>query len=323
CDFWRNEVEIIMQTLSAITKRLFNPAPRELRPPNEEARGVSLVLSGGGARSFAHIGVLRALEEARIPIAQIGGTSGGALIAAQVALGWDAEKIRQTMRRYFVERGSPLDYGLPFVSLADGKHLRRMLEEMFGELRIEDLPRRFFCVSCNLNRAELVVHETGLLRKAVGASNSVPGLLPPVAAEGELLVDGCLLNNLPVDVMKRYAPDWVWAVDVSDKAEVTVCPRYSASLPSWKIWWSRLNPFAAPIKAPTALDVLLNAIMIASRRQAELNRQLADVYLSPPVEASAAFDFKPFDEIVEVGYHYARQSIAAAQRSARSNPTLR
>src|SRR5262245_20468598 len=283
-----------MQTLSAITERFFNPATQELRPPNAAARGVSLVLSGGGARSFAHIGVLRALEEARIPIAQVGGTSGGALIAAQVALGWDAEKIRQTMRRYFVERGSQLDYVLPVVSLADGKHLRRMLEEIFGERRIEDLPRRFFCVSCNLNRAELVVHEAGLLRKAVSASNSVPGLLPPVAAEGELLVDGGILNNLPVDVMRRYAPGQVWAVDVSQKADVAICPRYSASLPSWKIWWSRLNPFAAPIKVPTALDILLNTALVASRRQTELNRQLADVYLSPPVEAFAAFDFKPF-----------------------------
>src|SRR5262249_17490525 len=191
-----------MQTLSAITERLFNPATQELRPPNAAARGVSLVLGGGGARSFAHIGVLRALEEARIPIAQGGGTSGGALIAAQVALGWDAEKIRQTMRRYFVERGSPLDYVLPFVSLADGKHLRRMLEEIFGERRIEDLPRRFFCVSCNLNRAELVVHETGVLRKAVAASNSVSGLLPPGGAEEERLFDGCLLNTLAVDTSK-------------------------------------------------------------------------------------------------------------------------
>src|SRR5262245_41220271 len=84
-----------MQTLTRITKRLCKPATRELTPQNTTARGVALVLSGGGARVFAHIGVLRALEEARIPIEQIGGTSGGALIAAQVALGWDAERIRQ------------------------------------------------------------------------------------------------------------------------------------------------------------------------------------------------------------------------------------
>src|SRR5581483_5362778 len=116
-----------MQVIGAITKRLFKPAACALTPTNSTTRGVALVLSGGGARTFAHIGVLRALEEARIPIEQVGGTSGGAIIAAQVALGWEAERIRQTMRRYFVERGSPLDYVVPFAALIDGKRFLRML----------------------------------------------------------------------------------------------------------------------------------------------------------------------------------------------------
>lgn len=310
-----------INTISKFTGKLLKPLTGRLAANSPSPRAVSLVLSGGGARTFAQIGVLRAMEEAGIQIEMAGGTSGGAIIAALVALGWDAEKIRQTMRRHLVERGSPMDYVLPFSSLIDGKHFTRMLAEVFGEVKIEDLPRRFFCVSCNLNRAELVVHESGLLRKAIAASISVPGLVPPVALDGELLIDGGILNNLPVDVMKQYAPGHVWAVDVGIKRDVKICNRYSASLPTWKIWWSRINPFAEPIKVPNAVDILMNTAMLASQRQSEINRQLADVCLRPPVDEFAAFDFKSFDQIVEIGYRCAQQRIAEAKATtARLQP---
>ena len=299
-----------MNTISRITGRLLKPLTGRLTAKSEPPRAVSLVLSGGGARTFAQIGVIRAMEEAGIRIESAGGASGGAIIAALIALGWDAEKIRQTMRRHLVERGSPMDYVLPFSSLIDGRHFARMLAEVFGDVRIEGLPRRFFCVSCNLNRAELVVHESGLLRKAIAASMSVPGLVRPVALDGELLIDGGILNNLPVDVMKQHAPGEVWAVDVGINRDMTICKRYSASLPTWKIWWSRINPFAEPIKVPTVVDILMNTAMLASQRQSGINRQLADVCLRPLVDEFAAFDFKSFDRIVEIGYQCARQRIA-------------
>jgi NTE family protein len=296
------------ETLKRLTGRLFKPATAKLSPPTQ--RSIALVLSGGGARAFAHIGVLRALEEANIHIAQVGGTSAGAIIAAQIALGWDAEKIRRTMRRHFVECGSPLDYVLPFVALIDGKRFLRMLADICGDTQIEDLPRRFFCVSCNLSRAELVVHDRGLLRKALAASSAVPGVIPPIAHGDELLVDGGVLNNLPVDVMQQCAAHPLWAVDVGLHPTVETCRGYSASLPSWKIWWSRLNPFAETIQVPTAVDILMNTAMLASRRQTELNRQLADVCLRPPVEGFRTFDFRTFDQVVEIGYRFAQRAIA-------------
>jgi predicted acylesterase/phospholipase RssA len=92
--------------------------------------------------------------------------------------------------------------------------------------------------------------------------------------------------------------------------DVTICKRYSASLPTWKIWWSRINPFAEPIKVPTVVDILMNTAMLDSQRQSDINRQLADVCLRPQVDEFAAFDFKSFDQIVEIGYQCARQRIA-------------
>jgi predicted acylesterase/phospholipase RssA len=250
------------------------------------------------------------MEEAGIEIEMAGGTSGGAIIAAMVAMGWDSEKIQKTLRLYMKESGSLLDYVLPVHSLTGGKIISGMLADVFGETLIEELPRPFFCVSCNLNRAEVVIHKTGLLRKAVASSIAIPGMMPPVAMDGELLIDGGALNNLPVDVMKRFSTGEIWAVDVSIKPEVKICQRYSGSLPSWKIWWSRINPFAEPIQVPTVVDILMSTAMLASQRQSELNRRLADVCLQPPVEEFKLLDFKSFDRIVDAGYRHARQAIA-------------
>lgn len=299
-----------VEIIKKFTGRLFKPLTGKLTANTQPTRKVSLVLSGGGARTIAQIGVIRAMEEAGIEIEMVGGTSGGAIIAAMLALGWDSEQIRKSLRRYMKESGSLLDYVLPVHSLTGGKIINGMSADAFGETRIEDLPRTFFCVSCNLNRAELVVHRSGLLRKAVTSSIAIPGMMPPVARDGELLVDGGVLNNLPVDVMKQFSTGEVWAVDVSIKPEVKICQRYSGSLPSWKIWWSRINPFAEPIQVPTVVDILMNTAMLASQRQSELNRRLADFCLQPPVEEFKIFDFKSYDRIVEVGYCYARQAIA-------------
>lgn len=305
-----------VEVIRKFTGRLFKPLTGKLTANARPSRKVSLTLSGGGARTIAQVGVIRAMEEAGIEIEMAGGTSGGAIIAAMVALGWDSEKIRKTLRRYMKESGSLLDYVLPVHSLTGGKIISGMLADVFGETLIEELPRPFFCVSCNLNRAEVMIHKTGLLRKALASSIAIPGMMPPVALDGELLIDGGALNNLPVDVMKKFSTGEIWAVDVSIKPEVKVCQRYSGSLPSWKIWWSRINPFAEAIQVPTVVDILMSTAMLASQRQSELNRRLADVCLQPPVEEFKLLDFKSFDRIVDSGYRYARQTIACLDAPA-------
>ncbi|MEJ2604825.1 MAG: cyclic nucleotide-binding domain-containing protein, partial [Gammaproteobacteria bacterium] len=176
-------------------------------------RAVGLVLGGGGARGFAHLGVFRALEELGLPVDMIGGASIGAPVAIPTTWGCDAERARELVRSSF---SSLLDYTLPVASLLSGRRITRNIYESMASWDIEDLWLPFFCVSTNLTAARTVVHSRGNLAHAVRASVAIPGVLPPVPHEGDLLVDGGVLNNLPIDVMRRVNPTGtVIAIDVA------------------------------------------------------------------------------------------------------------
>ena len=160
----------------------------------------TLILSAGGARGFAHLGVVRALREAHVPIDLIGGCSMGSIIGAAVALEWDDAEIKERLRNTFVNTNPIDDYTLPFLSLTKGAKVARLLTQNFGEVRIEELWRPYFCVSTNLTAGALAVHRDGPLVDALRASISIPGLLPPVFVGRDVHVDGGVMNWLPVDV---------------------------------------------------------------------------------------------------------------------------
>ena len=177
-------------------------------------RSVGLVLSGGGARALAHIGVIEELRAAGIEIDRVGGTSMGAFLGALLAMGHDPEEIEARCYEEWVRRSPLTDYRLPRVSLLRGNRARAMLDRTLPG-NIEALPLDFFCVTCDLVAGDLVVHRRGSLAKAVGASISIPGLVPPMSRHGRLLVDGGVLNNLPVDVMAPAHEGPIIAVDVT------------------------------------------------------------------------------------------------------------
>jgi predicted acylesterase/phospholipase RssA len=177
-------------------------------------QAVGLVLSSGGARGFAHLGIVRALREADIPIDLIGGCSMGAIVGGAVALEWDDGEMRERLHQAFVESKPINDCTLPFVALTKGRKADQRLEQHFGSTRIEDLWRPFFCVSTNLTAGTLALHRSGTLATALRASISIPGLLPPVMIAGDTHVDGGIMNYLPVDVMSQKRGPVV-GVDVS------------------------------------------------------------------------------------------------------------
>lgn len=179
-------------------------------------RAVGVVLSGGGARGFAHLGVIAALREAGLPIDLVAGTSMGALIAAGVAL--EREALREEMYETFVRRNPLTDYTLPIISLYRGRLTSRLLQERAQGLRVSDCWIPFFCTSSNLSSGSLRVHRDGPLWKAVRASIAVPGILPPVIDRGEVLIDGGILNHLPADVMIAMRRGPVIAVDAWRKS---------------------------------------------------------------------------------------------------------
>ncbi|HYA29547.1 MAG TPA: patatin-like phospholipase family protein, partial [Acidobacteriota bacterium] len=205
---------------------------------------VGLVLSGGGARGFAHIGVIRALDERGIPVDYIGGTSMGAVIAAQHALGWDWQTMVRVNRAEWPRCEPQKNYTLPLVALNSARRMDHMLRSMFGIMEIQNLQTKFFCVSTNLTTANAKIHGDGLLWKAVRASVSIPGIGPPAIENGEILVDGGLVDNLPVEAMKKLCPGQVYAVDVSEQVAFRSRLAESYTVSGWKLLWQQLNPFA-------------------------------------------------------------------------------
>jgi predicted acylesterase/phospholipase RssA/CRP-like cAMP-binding protein len=265
---------------------------------------VGLVLSGGGARGFAHIGMLRALQECHIPVDFIGGTSIGAVIAAQYAAGWDWQAMTRENRSQWPRCHPQRNYTLPLVALNSGRRMDRMLKEMFGELAIQNLPGKFFCVSTNLTRADAMVHRTGSLWKAVRASVSIPGIGPPAIENGEIFVDGGLVNNLPVDVMRQLCQGVVCAVDVSEQAEFRSALQESYSVSGWQLLWRRLNPLAVKPDLPNIFNILYRTTTVGSLRAIESVKADADLYLSPPVGNFGIFDWSCIERIIDAGYRY-------------------
>lgn len=271
-------------------------------------RAVGVVLGGGGARGFAHIGVLRALVEAGVPVDFIGGTSMGAGVAAQFAYGVPADGLLELNRRIYLEWQPQKQVTLPLVALVDNRLATVCGERVYGDAHIEDLWTPYFCVTSNLSTAEMVVHRTGLLRKYVLASASIPVFAPPVLEGSQLLVDGALLNNLPTDVMRQTGCGVVIASEVSvDDDAMFTAERVPTS---WEVLRGRFRRGAPTVKFPGILETAMRAALLHSTwREAAAVRE-ADVCLQPPVDAFGLMEFERMADVAEAGYTYAVQALA-------------
>jgi NTE family protein len=266
-------------------------------------RAVGLVLAGGGARGFAHIGVVRALREAGVPFDLIGGASMGAVVAAGVAMGWDHQELSRRVRRAFVETNPLSDFTLPLLAVFRGKKVTQLLRDNFGDMHIEDMHPMFFCVSSNLTSGSAQIHTDGPLWKALRASVAIPGLLPPIIHEKHLLVDGGLMNNFPVDVMASFGRGPIIGVDVAgDEAPIAEAENYSD-----QSWWPL---FRQQLKgAPSIVSILMRSGTVGNEAQRRLARNQADLLFDPPLAGVGLRSWQAFDRAVAEGYSHASEII--------------
>ncbi|WP_374601011.1 cyclic nucleotide-binding and patatin-like phospholipase domain-containing protein [Niveibacterium sp.] len=271
-----------------------------------------IVLGGGGARGFAHLGVLRALEEANFPIDLIGGNSMGALIGAQYACGIGFDDIRENILRFTRTGERP---SLPVISVLSGRRIERELRHLFGDATADALWRPYFAAACNLSQACTTVQDTGPLWRAVLASNSPAGLLPPVLLNGDLLVDGAILDNVPVEAMrtrlgtkleKRRGNGTVIAVDVDVREALQVDAEVKRLSPWRKI---RGHMSADAPVVPGIGDILYRASHMGGLTQRGRTIALSDYYLEPPVAEFPLMAYRRAREIAEAGYRYASAEI--------------
>ena len=270
-------------------------------------RSVGLVLSGGGARAFAHLGVLEELVAAGIEIDRIGGVSMGALIGALFAQELSVEEVDARIYEEFIRRRPLGDYNFPRVALSRGERAKRMLlRNLPGQ--IEQLPRDYFCISADLVRGEQVIHRTGRLAWAVGASACLPVMLPPIAHGGQYLIDGGAMNNLPVEEMARTSEGPVIAVDVTARAEV---PQGDASTNLTQASWPWDD--AAPL--PTLGETITRLVLMGSVDTAAAAARHADLLIAPEDDGVGLFEFHMVDTMREAGRIAARRALASAPQS--------
>jgi NTE family protein len=279
-------------------------------------RGVGLVFSGGGARGFAHVGIIRALREARIPIDFVGGVSIGSIIAAGVASGWTDAEMRRRYRRSFVDTNPVSDYTFPFVALTRGRKVTALLRREFTDVHIEDLRLPFFCLSASLSTGRAFEHRAGPLWQALRASVAIPGVLPPVFLDEEILVDGAAINNLPVDTMQRHAPGLVIGCDVGADRALAGDDDLVDQPPFWR-FFSRARSGRRRINI---FQILMRAGIINGASTAAAQRELADILLKPTLENVDLLNWQAFDRAIDAGYAYARGALEDLPQLPRLDP---
>ncbi|MEO8113482.1 MAG: patatin-like phospholipase family protein [Phenylobacterium sp.] len=266
---------------------------------------IGLALSAGGARAYAHIGVARALAELGVPIDFVAGTSMGAVIAGGLAMGWDDEEMDRRIRQAFVDSSPLSDIAFPLLAMTRGQTVERRLKTHFDDVQIADLWRPFVCVSTDLTAGGMHVHRRGSLRRAIRASLSLPGVLPPVVEKGHVLVDGALMRNMPADLVREQHDGVTIGVDVAVSSEGLKPGDLRLSPPGWR-WLTS----GAWLRGPPIVAVLIRSATAASRAAAGPERDDL-VEIDPQVAGVGLQDWKAYDAAVAAGYGAA---MAAAER---------
>jgi len=261
-------------------------------------QSLGLVLGGGGARGFAHIGMMKAFEAAGLKFDWFGGTSIGAIMSAWLGQGLPPVEIVSAIRKFFVEVNPLGDYTLPLVSISRSIRLDRLLKEGMGLGDIEDMPLPFFCISSDLSVAEELVHQRGTLWKAVRASIAIPGVIAPVIQGDRFLIDGALLNNLPVDHMLSFNPGPVVAIDVSDNEPLLTDEKHIPTFGEY--FWRKIR--GKTPRVPTILETLSRSTTLAGSNRVNANKTAADFYLKPDLTQFGNLEFKSAEAIIEAGY---------------------
>ncbi len=278
----------------------------------QSRQAVGLVLGGGGARGFAHLGLMQALAERGIEVDVVGGTSIGAAMASFLACDRPLAQVVEIVRPAFGANPTGDLNPFPVLSVFRGQRLKRRILEteaaLFGgPTTIEDLWKGYFCVASNVTRACETVFERGPLATAVLASLSIPGALPPVLHEGDLLCDGGTFNNFPADVMRRmHGVGLVIGVDLrSERTQGTVLPGLQELPSAWALAWDRLRPRRRRrYRLPSITAYLMSVTTLYSQSRRAGAKGLCDVYINPPLERVGMLEWERFDVIVRQGHEH-------------------
>lgn len=285
-------------------------------------KAVGLVLSGGGTRGFGHVGAIKALLEAGIPIDAIGGTSVGAIIAASYAMTESYEGTFAQFREIIEGSRRSVSWRnltWPAISLFNARGLTNILDKVFNKVQIEDLWLPFFCVSTNLAKNSESIHDQGLLWEKLRASVSIPGIIPPMLLNGELHLDGGLLNNLPVDVMRKIIGHRgnIIAVELTSSARDEQKYNFPPILMFGQAFLAKLG-IGYDYKFPRFIDTFLKSFLVGSSLKSQLNGVAANILIGIDLSTFPMLYSNKHQEnkIVELGYETTMEKLKNRKRIA-------
>jgi NTE family protein len=253
--------------------------------PKEEQRmtepKIGLALGSGGARGFAHLGVVKALREAGIPIDMVAGSSMGALVGAMVCIGQSDENLYKMANLF--KRKYYMDYTVPKMGFITGKKIKELIKLLTKQKHIEQTEIPLAIVATDLLHGEKIVFRSGSIADAVRASISIPGIMVPEKIDGKLLVDGGVIDRVPVSVVREMGADLVIAVDISH--------------------------FKAEHEVTSIFDVIIQSIDIMQREMVRWHEVSADIMIRPMVEQFSSTAFKDVNDIIAIGEEAGRKQV--------------
>ncbi|KOS21552.1 Lysophospholipase NTE1 [Escovopsis weberi] len=271
-------------------------------------KSIGLVLGGGGARGISQIGIIRAMEEAGVPIDIIGGTSIGSFVGALYARHADVVPMFGLAKKFAGRMASlwrfALDLTYPSASYTTGHEFNRGIFKTFGNTQIEDFWLEYYCNTTNISKSRAEFHTSGYAWRYIRASMSLAGLLPPLCDEGSMLLDGGYIDNLTVSHMKDLGVDTIFAIDVGALDDDTP-QTYGDSLSGMWAFVNRWNPFSSHPNPPTLAEIQGRLAYVSSVDALERAKTMPGcIYMRPPIDEYGTLDFHKFDEIYKMGYAF-------------------
>ena len=273
---------------------------------------IGLTLGGGGAKGFAHFGVYKAMNELNIPLDIIGGTSAGSIVASQIALGHSFDEIIEKNKQVNALNMFK-EYGIPYISLIKSNKIEQAAKISAEDRDIEDLWIPFFAPATDLTNSKLIVFDKGPLWEAIRSSGALPGIVLPHFINENIIVDGGLMNNLPVDIMRNnYGGNIICSscsMDKSMKTGLKGVPNQTKLLLNK---FFNKDSFNKNYKyVPTITDIIFKTSVVASASQINENINMSDLFLELPTSEFGLTEFnnKAMVKMIDIGYEYSKSKL--------------
>lgn len=278
-------------------------------------KAIGLVLGGGGAKGFAHLGVVKALREEGVDIDFLGGTSAGALYGLTAAFcDFDKDKIDFYSKDSAKNKLTSNDFTFPVISFMSGKKLSNYLKKMMGTIHLEDFWVGSYCVSTNYSNASSHVHNRGLAWKQIEASIAIPGIYPPVVIDGQLHVDGGVVDNLPIETMYHYPVSHIIAISLTELKSQSV--DFEETPSSRSILWDKITR-KKKYRLPSITSILVNSLTLNSRQKQEMSKSGVAIYLEMDLKGIGMMDDTKWKEIVQKGHDQMKEALDSVPQQER------